>query len=64
MPNIFYKQCMMTNNGRTMMRWIPENFAIKGKILKIKTEDGWENGWIIDTVFNQRLSSPELEMKE
>ena len=31
--------------------WIPQPFAKKGKALKLKMKDGWENGWVVAEVF-------------
>jgi hypothetical protein len=32
--------------------WLPERYAKKNKILKIKTEDSeWENGWVVCNVY-------------
>lgn len=38
----YHKQCLLLKEGRIhRMAWIPEKFAIKNKVLKIKGEDGW-----------------------
>lgn len=37
-----YKQCALQKGASHSMAWIPEQFAVKGKFLKIKEEDGWQ----------------------
>jgi hypothetical protein len=35
-----------TSNGHKIyVAWIPEKFAIKGKVLKLKLNDIFEDGW-------------------
>ena len=51
----YYKQCILskpTPKGKLMeVAWIPVEFAKKGKILKLKQEDGeWTDGWIVEDV--------------
>ena len=42
----FYKQCPPKRENHHHMAWIPESFAVEGKFIKIKQEDGsWEDGW-------------------
>ena len=40
-----YTQCCLakkqTNSVRVQTAWIPEKFAIKGKYLRLKEDDGW-----------------------
>lgn len=33
--------------------WIPEKFAIQGKVLEVKFSDGWSNGWMVKTVYKE-----------
>lgn len=50
-----YKQCGMrkySNKEHTVYQehtaWIPEQFAKKGNVLKIKDDDGnWDDGWVV-----------------
>lgn len=42
----FYKQCALQRKNTHHMAWIPESFAVEGKFIKIKKDDGtWEDGW-------------------
>jgi len=43
-----YRQCKIVNNGRSQVTWVPEKFAVVGKVLKLKDDYGdWENGWVV-----------------
>ena len=50
----YYKQCCIKKNKMATMTWIPENLAKQDKLLKMKTDDGWEEGWIVDKVYHFR----------
>lgn len=40
--------------------WIPDKFAVVGKVLKLRDEDGnWENGWIVKSAGN-RLEESQI----
>lgn len=33
--------------------WIPDKFAVQGRHVKLKKEDGgWDDGWYVNTVYN------------
>lgn len=35
--------------------WAPSKFAIVGKVVKIKTDDGWSPGWTVANVWGSML---------
>jgi hypothetical protein len=35
------KQCVLNKGNLWMTVWIPAKFAVKGKILRLKDDDGW-----------------------
>jgi hypothetical protein len=35
----------ISNGHKIYVSWIPEKFAIKGKVLKLKLNDIFEDGW-------------------
>lgn len=41
----YYRQCTLTMQDGPLtaqqVSWIPEEFAVVGKVLKIKDQDGW-----------------------
>lgn len=60
----FYRQCSLRRvNGQIDMAWIPEPFAVRGKYLKIKIGDQWENGWKVEEVY-ARASADEVLARE
>lgn len=48
-PAAFSVQCRLQNGNRLTVSWIPEEYAVKGKIVKLYDRDTkrWENGWIV-----------------
>jgi hypothetical protein len=42
-------QCRMQNGNRILVSWIPEDYAVRGKVLNLKDRKTgtWENGWIV-----------------
>lgn len=47
-----YRQCLLcrkTADGEERQySWIPEPFCVKGKVLKLKNDEGvWTNGWVV-----------------
>jgi hypothetical protein len=58
--DIRYVQCALQHGIRHHMAWIPEKFAILGKFIKIKLEDGvFEDGWKVAGVSEGSRSSTE-----
>ena len=62
-----YKQCKLVrpSTGQFEVAWIPNEFAKKGRWLKIKQADGsWVNGWQVEEAFGgTTLSAEEFEKK-
>ena len=48
-----YTQCELVKDGIThSIAWIPSKFAVKNKILRIKTShDTWAGGWMVTNVY-------------
>ena len=40
-----YKQCLLKRKNTYRVGWIPVDKAVKGKLLKLKLDDKWSNGW-------------------
>lgn len=38
----FSRQCRLVKDNAEKVSWIPEKFAVVGKILKLKEDNGWE----------------------
>lgn len=45
-----YIQCALQKNNFHHMAWIPEKFAVKGRIIRIEEDDGWEVVGVSDGV--------------
>ena len=65
-PADTHKQCKLRRvNGTITHSWIPSKFAVKGKYLKLKNDDGeWENGWCVEEVWGTRKSIDVLKDAE
>jgi hypothetical protein len=55
----FYKQCKLIRNNTECTSWIPEQFAVVGKGLKLKDGQNWINGWVVKEVYS-RLAENQL----
>lgn len=61
---LFYRQCELRRvSGHLEVAWIPEEFARKGKYLRIKRGEKWENGWEVVAVYD-RASAEQVEKNE
>lgn len=63
MSDELYQQCILVKGSRVTTTWIPVKFAEKGKILSLKMEEGWEDGWHVMTQFGTKLTKNELDTK-
>lgn len=55
-----YRQCKLKKGALIQISWIPDKLATIGAILKLKTMEIWDNGWIITEVYAQRPESKVL----
>jgi len=68
MTETYYKQCTLRKTlGPTTTRcqtaWIPEKFAIKGKVIKIRDKDDgdqWDDGWVVLSNGGTKRSEKQL----
>lgn len=60
-------QCILrkkTEKGTSaQLAWIPEEFAVSGKVVKIKERDIWDDGWVVADVF-QKMEDKEQSKLE
>ena len=46
---LFYRQCILEKQlpvgYAQQVSWIPEPFCVTGKILKLKVDEVWDDGW-------------------
>ena len=40
-----FAQCKLRKGDRILVSILPEKFAVKGKFLKLKDNEIWEDGW-------------------
>jgi hypothetical protein len=38
----YYRQCVLVKRATQQVAWIPEEFAVVGKYVKLKEDDGWK----------------------
>lgn len=70
---LWHKQCLLSKDTTIQTAWVPEGFAKKGKIIKLKIGEGtsnngwepqWEGGWFVHTVYKQRQCSKRIKEAE
>lgn len=57
---VYYRQCRLSNGTARQVSWIPEKYAIKNKILKLKENGKWINGWKVDSAGTHLLAEDML----
>jgi hypothetical protein len=58
-----YQQCKLVHPGQNKHQtsWIPSQFAVVGKVLKLKNDDDeWEDGWVVESAGTRRLTNDQL----
>lgn len=54
--NLEYRQCLLVKTEKdstsSLVTWIPNKFAILGKILKLREDDSWDDGWVVNEIFD------------
>lgn len=57
----YYKQCLLERGAQSISAFIPEQFAIKNRILKLKINNKWENGFLVKNVYEHtKLAESDL----
>ncbi len=62
-----YKQCKLQKGIFHTTSWVPEEFAVTGKYVRLKQEDAvgikkWDNGWLVVDV-TDRTKTEEVYVK-
>lgn len=52
---MMYIQCKLQKENRYQVSWIPEKFAVLNKILKLKENEIWEDGWKVIEIGGLKL---------
>lgn len=66
-----YTQCRLkkkTSDGTLeQMSFIPDKFAVMGKVLKLKEGQIWDDGWVVEsvgkTISEEYLPNPHIDIK-
>jgi hypothetical protein len=55
-----YRQCTLVKNNVATVSYIPSEYAIVGKILKLKKDDDtWSDGWVVESAGALTSSPPD-----
>lgn len=46
-----YTQCQLEKGRLATVVWIPQQFAVLGKKLRVRHADGWDGGWEVRQVY-------------
>jgi hypothetical protein len=61
---IYYRQCQLARPyERGEMRltsWIPEEFAVAGKRVRLRDDGGWQDGWVVRFAGPYRVADGDL----
>ena len=61
---VFYRQCRLVKrveNGEfALVSWIPEPYATTGRIVKLRENGAWDDGWVVVGAGTNRLRADEV----
>lgn len=46
-----YTQCNLVKGNLSQVAWIPKPFAKLGKVLQLKVDGAWDQGWTVTDVY-------------
>ena len=53
---VYYSQCKLKRGNTETVCWIPEKYAIIGKVVKLKgLDEEWEEGWVVEQSYSRVL---------
>ena len=58
---LMYTQCLISKGNKTQVSWIPKKFALKNKVVKLKVDGKWDDGWLIKEVYTEGLITQTSE---
>ncbi len=63
MASYYVRQCKMERQNKdstsVIVAWIPEKFAVKGKLIDLKENGEWDRGFTVVSVSEVRRTSSE-----
>lgn len=60
----YYRQCAIQRKLVTVITWLPEEYAIKDKTLRIKMFKVWQDDWEVLRVFTVKISEEDMKGNE
>lgn len=61
---VYYRQCRLVKPTPTgafvQVSWIPDQFAEVGRVLKLRSDGVWDDGWEVRGVGTNRLESNQV----
>ena len=48
-----YRQCRLQRGSQFDQAWIPEKFAQVGRVIRVKRDGEWSDGWAVVMIFGQ-----------
>ena len=57
-----YRFCCLENGDLRQLVWLPAKLAIPGHMVKLRTAESWENGWIVRMACTLVRTEAELDV--
>ena len=61
---VFYRQCRLVkrfDGGELqLVSWIPEPYATAGRVVKLREDGAWDDGWVVVGAGTNRLPAAEV----
>ena len=65
---MFYKQCKLRKETEAsitiLVTYLPEKFAKTNNYVKLKKSSSWENGWLVEKVYKERVTEDVINLRE
>jgi hypothetical protein len=58
MKHALFKQCSMKRGNVTRVEWIPTEYAKVGKVLRLRDDGVWVDGWVVETANGEAQEPP------
>lgn len=62
--DVFYRQCRLVKrfDGGELVQvsWIPEPYATAGRVVKLREDGAWDDGWVVLGAGANRLPAREV----
>lgn len=56
-----YRQCELRRGDSTHVAWLPIRFAVQGEIVRIRTDDGWDDGWLVAVAYDATKDVSDID---